>query len=303
MSLLTLKNVSKSYDGVKVLDNINLTVNEGDFVSIVGFSGTGKTTLISLLAGLIKPDSGEILLDGKAVTGPGPDRGIIFQNYSLLPWMTVFENIMLAVEQIFPQLSKTAQREHALSYIKMVKLGHAIDKLPAALSGGMRQRVSVARALAMRPRVLLMDEPLSALDALTRATLQDEISSIWADERTTVIWITNDPDEALFCADRVIPLVPGAAATLGEELATPFERPRERTSLHLRSDFKSLKKSLVDSLIHGRQQSQPTRTMTPVLPDLLPEDIMAVNTVKFFNRRGPLRRKPVATEPETTPAV
>lgn len=178
MSLLELNNVSKSFGSSCVLKDVNLSIAKGEFVAIVGFSGAGKTTLISLIAGLLKADTGTVMLGGQPVTGPGPDRGIVFQNYSLLPWLTVFENITLAVDQVFGDWDVEKRREHIERYIKMVNLTPARGKLPSELSGGMRQRVSVARALAMEPQILLLDEPLSALDALTRATLQDEISRI-----------------------------------------------------------------------------------------------------------------------------
>lgn len=179
MSYLELQGVSKSYGGQCILRDVNLSINQGEFVAIVGYSGQGKSTLMAMIAGLVRPDSGQVMLGGRAVAGPGPDRGLVFQNYSLLPWLTVYENIRLAVDQVFPGKSEAQRHEHAEKYIKMVKLGHAMDRLPKALSGGMRQRVSVARTLAIEPGILLLDEPLGALDALTRATLQDEISEIW----------------------------------------------------------------------------------------------------------------------------
>ena len=201
MPYLELKNVSKSFGrnghGVEVLRDINLSVEKGEFVAIVGYSGAGKTTLISLIAGLLKPDSGSITLNDLEITSPGPDRGIVFQNYSLLPWLSVFENIFLAVEQCFPNWSSAKKVEHTERHIAMVHLTAARDKRPHELSGGMRQRVSVARALAMDPQILLLDEPLSALDALTRATLQDEISRIREENQKTVLLITNDPDEGM----------------------------------------------------------------------------------------------------------
>ena len=215
MAYLELKNVSKDFGGAPVLKDINLSVEKGEFVAIVGFSGAGKTTLISLIAGLLKPSSGSLTLNDLEITEPGPDRGIVFQNYSLLPWLTVFENILLAVESVNPNWTADKRKEHVEKYIAMVNLTPARDKKPGELSGGMRQRVSVARALAMDPQILLLDEPLSALDALTRATLQDEISRIWSEDKKTVVMITNDPDEGIYLADRIIPLTAGPGATLG----------------------------------------------------------------------------------------
>lgn len=194
MPFLELTNVCKSYGDTPVLRDVNLSLVEGEFVAIVGYSGQGKTTLMSLIAGLAKPDSGSITLAGSPVTGPGPDRGLVFQNYSLLPWLTVQENIELAVQAVFPKQTAAERAAHVAKYIAMVKLSHAADRLPRQLSGGMRQRVSVARTLAINPRILLLDEPLSALDALTRANLQDEINDIWQSDKKTVVLITNSVD-------------------------------------------------------------------------------------------------------------
>ncbi len=207
MGILELKGVSKGYGETPVLKRLELSVEEGEFLAVLGFSGTGKTTLINLLAGLDLPDQGEVLFRGQPVTGPGPERGLVFQSYALMPWLTVAGNIGLAVDAV----SKGSRVERAAlvaKYIAMVGLGHAIDRRPAELSGGMRQRVAVARALAMEPEVLLMDEPLSALDALTRANVATEIEAIWAAEKRTVVLVTNDVDEALVLADRILCLNP-----------------------------------------------------------------------------------------------
>src|SRR5687768_14834398 len=236
MAFLELKNVSKGYGAngsrTEVLRDINLQIEKGEFVAIVGYSGAGKTTLISLIAGLLKADSGTVTLNDLEITEPGPDRGIVFQNYSLLPWLTVYENIYLAVEQLFPNWAPAMKQQHVERHIAMVNLTPAREKRPGELSGGMRQRVSVARALAMDPQVLLLDEPLSALDALTRATLQDEISRIWQENRKTVVMITNDPDEGIYLADRIIPLSAGPGATLGPSFAIDIPRPRSRQGIN-----------------------------------------------------------------------
>ena len=187
----------------RVLGGIDLTLDDGEFVAIVGYSGSGKTTLVSLIAGLIEPDAGTITLDGATVHGPGPERGIVFQQYSLLPWMTVYDNVALAVDAVRPGLSRVDRRRVTEEFVALVNLTPALGKRPRELSGGMRQRVAVARALAMEPKLLLMDEPFSALDALTRARLQDELLRIWDDRRSTVILITNDVDEAILLADRI----------------------------------------------------------------------------------------------------
>lgn len=295
--IVELSGISKGFSRSPVLRDINLSVAEGDFVSIIGYSGTGKSTLINLVAGLLKPDTGSAMMEGVPISGPGPERGIVFQNYSLLPWLTVTENVRLAVDQIFPQLTEKERAEHAAKYIDMVKLTPASGKFPKELSGGMRQRVSVARTLAANPRILLLDEPLSALDALTRATLQDEIAEIWQANRTTVIWITNDPDEALLVADRVIPLLPGReGATLGAEIPVALPRPRDRKELLRSSDFKDLKLQLVNTLLGAKKDSTPVLTRKLAAPDILPEDLGKKRAFSIFERPAPRRRSQLQRE-------
>lgn len=291
------KGFGRAHERATVLRDINLTVNEGDFVSIIGYSGTGKSTLINLIAGLLKPDTGGAEMDGATITGPGPERGIVFQNYSLLPWLTVTENIRLAVDQLFPAMSVQERREHTARYVDMVKLSHAGDKYPKELSGGMRQRVSVARTLAANPRILLLDEPLSALDALTRATLQDEIVEIWQKNRTTVIWITNDPDEAILVADRVVPLLPTReGATLGKDIPVELARPRDRRELIKTPEFKDLKIHLVNTLLGAKKESASTLTKKLATPDILPEDLNKKRSFSLFDRPAPRRRSQLARE-------
>ena len=249
MSILTLKNVAKSYGETKVLTDINLEVAEGEFVAIVGFSGSGKTTLMNILSGLETPDVGEAAYRGQAITEPGQERGLVFQSYSLMPWLTVTGNVTLAVDAVHKGKSKADRRKIAEKYIDMVGLSHAVDRRPAELSGGMRQRVSVARALAMQPEILLLDEPLSALDALTRANLQDEIAHINQVEKKTIILITNDVDEAILLADRIIPLNPGPNATFGSEFEVNIPRPRERTAMNHDPAFKKLRADVTSYLM------------------------------------------------------
>lgn len=299
--ILELTGVSKSFgrphERTSVLRDVNLTVQEGDFVSIIGYSGTGKSTLINLIAGLLKPDIGTAKMDDAVIAGPGPERGIVFQNYSLLPWLTVTENVRLAVDQLFPAMSAQERKEYTAKYVDMVKLTPAAGKYPKELSGGMRQRVSVARTLAANPRILLLDEPLSALDALTRATLQDEIADIWQKNRTTVIWITNDPDEALLVADRVIPLLPGReGATLGAEIPVGISRPRLRTEVLPTAEFKSLKIQLVQTLLDAKKDTAPTITKKLATPDILPEDLGKKRASSLFDRPAPRRRSQLARE-------
>ncbi len=257
MTFLEVRGVDKSFprNGVffPVLRQIHLSVEEGEFVCVIGYSGSGKTTLISLLAGLLTLDHGEILLNGTPVTGPSPERGIVFQNYSLLPWMTVYENVALAVDAVAPQLTEAQRRERTEQYIRLVKLGDAMEKRPAELSGGMRQRVAVARGLAMEPKVLLLDEPFSALDALTRATLQEELARIWMAHRKTVVMITNDVEEAILLADRIFPLTPGPGATLGPEILVPIARPRSKRHLSLDPFYQQVRREITEFLVSQRQ--------------------------------------------------
>ena len=258
MAFLTMEDVSKGFGRpgrrTEVLHDINLEVARGEFVAIVGYSGAGKTTLISMLAGLLQPDSGGVSLDGRPVQGPGPERAVVFQNYSLLPWLTVYENVSLAVDSVFPQWPAARKRQHAERHIALVNLASARDKKPHQLSGGMRQRVSVARALAMDPEVLLLDEPLGALDALTRATLQEEIERIWEQDQKTVVLITNDVDEAILLADRIIPLSAGPRATLGTPVAVDIERPRDRKALNHDPRFCAIRSQVIGYLLGCRFQ-------------------------------------------------
>ena len=252
MPILELNNVFRSHGSgeaaVDVLDDVSLTIEEGEFVAIVGFSGAGKTTLVSLLAGLDRPDRGEVLFRGQPVTGPSPQRGVVFQSDSLMPWLTAAGNVALAVDRT----CKGGRAERAAlvdETIAMVGLAHARDRKPAELSGGMRQRVAVARALAMKPDVLLMDEPLSALDALTRAKLQDEFAAICERERRTIVLVTNDVDEAILLADRIIPLTPGPKARLGRQFEVDLARPRDRAAMNSDETFMALRAEVTRCLM------------------------------------------------------
>ena len=300
MSYLELKNVSKGYTSAngrrtEVLNDINLTVERGEFVAIVGFSGAGKTTLMSLVAGLIRPDSGSVKLEGETITEPGPDRAVVFQNYSLLPWLTAFENVKLAVDQVFPQWNESWRKQHTESYLNMVNLGHAMDRKPAQLSGGMRQRVSVARALACEPRIMLLDEPFGALDALTRGTLQDEITRIREKDDRTVLMITNDVDEGILLADRVIPLSAGPNATLGPSIPIEIPRPRDRKAINHDPHFKEIRRTIIDYLLGAGGKQRTTLTKKLFLPDLEPEDLSISRTMLAW-RRGPIRRREIKSE-------
>jgi nitrate/nitrite transport system ATP-binding protein len=272
---LELRGVSKSYGAgalkTEVLKDIHLSIAEGEFVAIVGFSGSGKTTLVNLLAGLSAPDAGEVRKAGRPISGPGPDRGVVFQSYSLMPWLSVRENVALAVDCVFADRPKKERAARVAHYVEMVGLAAAGEKRPAQLSGGMRQRVAVARALAADPDVLLLDEPLSALDALTRAKLQDEIVRIWNEERKTVLLITNDVDEALIVADRIIPLDPGPRASLGPSFTVDLPRPRDRRALNHEARFKELRGAVTQYLIDaGGRRASLAAAKVIQLPRLTP---------------------------------
>jgi len=270
MSILKLENLSKSFgegaNRTDVLKNISLDVEEGEFLVLLGFSGSGKTTLINMLAGIEMPTTGTASFRNTAIAGPGPERGVIFQSYSLMPWLTVNGNVALAVDAMFPKLSKKERMEKVDHYVKMVGLGHATTRRPAELSGGMRQRVNVARALAMNPEVLLLDEPLSALDALTRGNLADEIVKIWEADKKTCVLITNDVDEAILMGDRIIALNPDG--TLGEEFKVTIPRPRDRSAMNHDEVFKRLRadvtKYLMDVGIEAKVEG------SRLLPDVTP---------------------------------
>ena len=273
--VLELHEVEKSFPGrtKPVLTRLSVSIPEGQFATIVGCSGAGKTTLISLLAGLTKPDRGEIRFIGQPLGEPSPERAVVFQNYSLLPWLTVLENVALAVAAAFPERNRRTVKDFAQYFVDLVKLTAATNKRPRELSGGMRQRVALARALAMEPRLLLLDEPLSALDALTRATLQDELARIWSEAKTTVIMVTNDIDEAIFLADRVYPLTRGPAATLGQPIDIALSRPRSRQRLSLVPEYQQARQAIVRFLEgekHSEQETEPAAAEIPLQPLLHP---------------------------------
>ena len=216
----------------EALKDVNLKITEGEFVSLIGHSGCGKSTVLNLVGGLLQASSGGIILDGKEVSEPGPERAIVFQNHSLLPWLTVWQNVELAVKTVFKgRKSRAEMREWIAHNLALVNMSHALDKRPDEISGGMKQRVGIARALAMQPRVLLMDEPFGALDALTRAHLQDTLMEIQRDLNNTVIMITHDVDEAVLLSDRIVMMTNGPSATVGEILPINLPRPRDRLAL------------------------------------------------------------------------
>ncbi len=231
------------------LREIHLTVARGEFVTLIGHSGCGKSTLLNLIAGLLRPTSGVLLCDNREIAAPGPERAVVFQNHSLLPWLTCFDNVHLAVERVFAATEGKAQlRDRTKAALALVGMGHALSKRPHEISGGMKQRVGIARALAMEPKVLLMDEPFGALDALTRAQLQDELLKIVARTKSTVVMVTHDVDEAVLLSDRIVMMTNGPAATIGEILPVALPRPRDRVALAEDPTYVHLRKAVIDFL-------------------------------------------------------
>ena len=243
---LEINNLFKSYtnaDGSEfsVLDNINLSIGENEYISVIGHSGCGKSTLLKIVAGLEKQSDGIVTLEGKEIRKPGADRMMIFQHYGLLPWLTVRENIRLAVDEVLRSLSRPEKISLVNEHLAMVNLTAAADKYPDEISGGMKQRVGIARALAIRPKMLLMDEPFGALDALTRGKLQKQVLDIWENRRQAAMMITHDVDEAIYMSDRIVLMTNGPAATIGEILSVPFAHPRDRQELRESQDYYELR--------------------------------------------------------------
>mgnify|MGYP000984467656 FL=1 len=258
---IEIQNVAQSFKTAKgqflALRDVNLTVAKGEFITLIGHSGCGKSTLLNLIAGLTTPSEGVLLCANREIAGPGPERAVVFQNHSLLPWLTCFDNVYLGVERVFGSASKSTgvkgeskaelqARTHAA--LDMVGLTHAAQKRPGEISGGMKQRVGIARALAMEPKVLLMDEPFGALDALTRAKLQDELLEIVARTHSTVVMVTHDVDEAVLLSDRIVMLTNGPAATIGDVLSVDLPRPRNRVALADDTRYQSCRKAVIDFL-------------------------------------------------------
>jgi nitrate/nitrite transport system ATP-binding protein len=231
------------------LQGVNLKIDEGEFISLIGHSGCGKSTLLNIVAGLEKATEGGVILENKEVDEPGPDRAVVFQNHALMPWLSVYDNVELAVKQVFRgKKNKAQQREWIEHNLRLVHMDHALNKLPSEISGGMKQRVGIARCLAMQPKVLLMDEPFGALDALTRAHLQDSLMEIQGDLGNTVIMITHDVDEAVLLSDRIVMMTNGPAATIGEVLQVDLDRPRDRLALAEDPDFNRVRQQVLNFL-------------------------------------------------------
>lgn len=243
---MTFETAKGSFTALK---NINLTIEQGEFITLIGHSGCGKSTLLNLIAGLTLPSTGHLICAGREIAGPGPDRGVVFQNHSLLPWLTCYANVYLAVERVFAASESKAQlKARTDAALALVGLSHAAQKRPNEISGGMKQRVGIARALAMEPRVLLMDEPFGALDALTRAHLQDELLAIVVKTQSTVVMVTHDVDEAVLLSDRIVMLSNGPAAIIGDILTVDLPRPRERLALAENPAYHQLRSSVLEFL-------------------------------------------------------
>jgi bicarbonate transport system ATP-binding protein len=252
-AFLTVENVAKIYDTPNggtytVLEDVNLTINEGEFICLIGHSGCGKTTLLNMVSGFSQPSVGDVRLKGKSIRKPGPDRMVVFQGYALLPWLTVFDNVYLAVNAVYPQKSVADKKEIVTIHLAMVGLSDAAQKKPPQISGGMKQRVAIARALSIRPEVLVLDEPFGALDAITKEELQVELLKIWNEHRCTVLMITHDIDEALFLADRLVMMTNGPAAKIGEIIDIPFKRPRDRARIMETPEYYKLRNYALDYL-------------------------------------------------------
>ncbi len=265
-SYLSIRGLIKTYPPatgkgkpVVVVDGFDLEVEEGEFVTLIGHSGCGKSTVLMILAGLSDATEGQIALAGNELRGPGLDRGIVFQSPCLLPWMTALENVMLSVDQSKTDWTKAKRRDHAEKYLSLVGLSDALHKKPAELSQGMRQRVGIARAFALTPKLLLLDEPFGMLDSLTRIELQQVLLELWTQERMTAVMVTHDIDEAIFMADRVVMMTNGPRAKIGDILTVPFERPRVRHELLENSEFYALREHLVGFLedMHHPQPATP----------------------------------------------
>src|SRR4051812_13204295 len=269
-----LTNLAKIYATPKgpsvIVKDFNLRISKGEFVTLIGHSGCGKSTVLSMLAGLNEISDGGIILAGKELSGAGPDRGVVFQSPSLLPWLTAFENVMLGVDQVFFTATRAERREIAEYYLAVVGLGEALHKKPAELSQGMRQRAGIARAFALKPKMLLLDEPFGMLDSLTRYELQEVLLDLWQKDQKTALMVTHDVDEALFLSDRVVMMTNGPAATVGEILEVNFPRPRSRRQLFEDPEYYRLREQLIGFLeerAHRRPASPRTPPTDPAPPD------------------------------------
>ncbi|EGR2795474.1 nitrate ABC transporter ATP-binding protein [Vibrio navarrensis] len=246
------------------LKNVDMQIDKGEFISLIGHSGCGKSTVLNLVAGLHLPTDGGVVVDGREVSGPGPERAVVFQNHSLLPWLSVYQNVELAVKQVAKGQSKAQIKQQVFHYLDLIQMAHAADKRPDEISGGMKQRVGIARALALQPKVLLMDEPFGALDALTRARLQDALMAIQAELNNTVIMITHDVDEAVLLSDKIVMMTNGPAATIGEVLHIDLPRPRDRVALAENAQYQHYRQSVLKFLYEKQHKNESLSTRTSV---------------------------------------
>ena len=297
---LRIEGLSKTYPGAAepVFDGVNFGVDQGEFVCIIGHSGCGKTTILNVLAGLESASSGHVFMDQREVAGPSLDRGVVFQGHALMPWLSVGKNIAFAVRSKWPHWSRAQVDEHVRKYVNLVGLDGAIDKKPSALSGGMKQRVGIARAFAIQPRMLLLDEPFGALDALTRGTIQDELLRICAETHQTVFMITHDVDEAILLADRILLMSNGPQARVAEIVRNTMRRDRQRATLHHDPQYYRIRNHLVDFLVarskdlsHGRAPAHPPELSPGIDPEPEPVPDVATDTVPAALNILPLQRK------------
>jgi nitrate/nitrite transport system ATP-binding protein len=273
-SFVSVEALSKAFptksDELVVFDNVNINIEKGEFVCIIGHSGCGKSTILNVLAGLDSPTSGAVIMDGKEVSGPSLDRGVVFQNYSLLPWLTTLQNVSFGVKARWKHWSKSKVIEHSRHYLEMVGLGQSLNKKPSQLSGGMRQRVSIARAFATSPKLLLLDEPFGALDALTRGVIQDELIKIWSETQQTVFMITHDVDEAILLSDRILLMSNGPNAQVAESVTINIPRPRNRAQIINDPAYYHIRNHLVDFLVNRSSKiaaTEPNESGEPLEVD------------------------------------
>jgi len=288
MSLLEIQGLAKRYGAASVFENVNLAIDKGEFVCIVGHSGCGKTTILNILAGLDHASEGVVVMDGREVAGPSLDRGVVFQGHALMPWLSAMSNIAFAVKSRWPDWNRIQVQTHCQKFIDMVGLTGAEHKKPAELSGGMKQRVGIARAFAIQPKMLLLDEPFGALDALTRGTIQDELLSICAATRQTVFMITHDVDEAILLADKVLLMSNGPNACIAEVVDHTIPKPRDRHSIHHDPQYYRIRNHLVDFLVNRSRLYQSGGLRRPEQPPLVRHGLEGpseVSTAKIVNLR------------------
>jgi len=278
-SFVSIEKLNKTYPSksgdLVVFDDVNVSINKGEFVCIIGHSGCGKSTILNVLAGLDSPTSGAVIMDDKEIAGPSLERGVVFQNYSLLPWLNTIQNVAFGVRARFPDWSKSKVKSHSKKFLEMVGLGHSLEKKPSELSGGMRQRVSIARAFATSPKLLLLDEPFGALDALTRGVIQDELMKIWSETHQTIFMITHDVDEAILLADRILLMSNGPNAEVAESVKINLPRPRNRGEIVEHPSYYKIRNYLVDFLVNRSSERSNTGEGTVEVDPSIDPNVMA----------------------------